>query len=140
MNTTYYKERATAARWLKERATKADLWTWVVLTKHNPDPQNPGLDDVTARRVFEDLERQGLLEPIPQKLAGSELVVGAYRLNLTDQEKWGLAAKPPGKCRVAVDWVWKRLNEPMFVAIVSGVFSLIGAFIGAVIAVWVSTK
>jgi hypothetical protein len=133
----YYKDRAAAAKWLLERANRADWWTWVVLTTHNPDSENPKLDDVTARRVFEDLERQGLIEPTTAILSSNQ-VVGAYRLNMSDREKWRALTEIPGWCRIAASWVWSRLNDPFPVAMVSGGFALVGAFVGAVAAQFIT--
>lgn len=133
----YYNDRATAVKWLLERADRADWWSWAVLTKHNPDAENPDLDDVTARRVFEDLERQGLIESTTATVSSNQ-AVGVYRLNLSDQEKWTAISKVPGWCRMTANWVWSRLNDPFPVAMVSGVFALIGAFVGAVAAQFIA--
>lgn len=135
MKSTYYKDRSKAVQWLRDRASKADWWTWVVLTQDNPDPENPKIDGVTARRIFEDLERQGLLEPAAIKLESNQ-TIGAYRLALSDEGKWNALAKPPGFIRKSTGWLWSRLNDPFPIAIVTGVFALLGAFIGGLAAAW----
>ena len=122
--------RSRGAKWLKEHAGGADWWLWPVLTKHNPN-ENPGIEDVLACRIFEDLERQHLLE-VNLGPSGNG-PPGTYRLNLSEQNKWDAVIKTPGRGRLFMAWIWARLNDPFSVAIVTSVLAFIGALLGAII-------
>lgn len=50
---------------MKRNVGLGHWWRWTVLTSKNPDPLNrPVFDDATARRIFDELERRELLQPI----------------------------------------------------------------------------
>ena len=136
MKTTYYKKRTKAAKWLlADKRTETTLWnTWAVLTDKNPDAEALRLSHVTASQIFNDMIKAELLVPIIGKAkdeAGNIVDVGAYRLDRSNPEKWDEFMAVSSRMRQFRRMVWNFLNAPIFVALLTGLLALAGAYFGA---------
>lgn len=101
----YNEQRAMAAKWLFDRTTKVQYFTWLVLTSQNSDPESLNLEDNIAYHIFTDFVSRGLL--IPTRMSIGNSVFAAYVPNLGKQKEWRKAMESPTFFRM---WLLPRFK------------------------------
>ncbi len=102
----YPKQVAQAAKWIYDRKDRSVDWDWTVLTKHNPDPETLGFDDVVSYQIFTILEKEGLIEPFTFKIGEKD--IASFKLCLQDAKKWGNIGTNPNLFRRFIWWPAKE--------------------------------
>jgi len=93
MKESYVKKTAQAAKWIWDRKERSVDWNWPVLTKHNPDPETLGFDDIISFQIFTILERKGLIEPFVFENNGRQ--ISSFKLCLHNEKEWEFIQHPP---------------------------------------------
>lgn len=98
MDKEYLRDRANAAKWMRDRTHMSTVWNWGVLTsEHNSqDPNCLNLPPARAQNIFFDLQAREVLRPVPSPngtLLGYALDLGCPKLEEV--------INPPGPLRRA---------------------------------------
>lgn len=120
----YLRNRATAARWMRDRADQVTWWRWQVLTKHNgSDPARLDFSDQLAQHVFVDLAEQRLLLPV---MASDGSL--AYALNL-GSSAWSDVLNPPNGLRKLRSFIGRNAGLLMVTVVTAAVTAVVTVYI-----------